>query len=54
MNEYFQIHLPKAFNTATQQVLQANAKSVDLQSLHQHFYRLGTHLALTIEGTDIA
>uniref|UniRef100_F1KZV1 DNA replication complex GINS protein PSF3 n=1 Tax=Ascaris suum TaxID=6253 RepID=F1KZV1_ASCSU len=46
------IHLPKAFNTATQQVLQANAKSVDLQSLHQHFYRLGTHLALTIEGEE--
>ncbi|KHN87652.1 DNA replication complex GINS protein PSF3 [Toxocara canis] len=46
------IELPKAFNTLTQQALKANAKSVSLESLNQHFYCFGTHLALTIAGIN--
>ncbi|VDM43152.1 unnamed protein product [Toxocara canis] len=52
MRKHFQIELPKAFNTLTQQALKANAKSVSLESLNQHFYCFGTHLALTIAGEE--
>uniref|UniRef100_A0A0N5AL94 DNA replication complex GINS protein PSF3 n=1 Tax=Syphacia muris TaxID=451379 RepID=A0A0N5AL94_9BILA len=46
------VHLSFPFNNRLREALLADSRSVDLEALHHHFYRLGRHLVNIVEESQ--